>query len=365
MAAPTPQTFRVSHGLACHCINDNMLIASGPCIPASSMAIQNAAFNCVLGACPGESLGAVLAGASAICACEATATQQPTTTTEAPPDTTTTTEAPPDTTTTTTGPPPDTSSTEAPPDTTTTTTSGAPPGTTTTTSGGPPTDTSTCTTEAPPDTTTTEGPSTTCAPGTKQDCGPVASSAVPHCAKPCFDDAAPKVGCDATDYACQCQADKQSSLSAIVPACVATACPPASIPAVLAGASSVCACANAAPTPGPGCTQPTETTSEEPPCTTETETEEPPFTTETETEEPTCTTETGGNPPGGNPTETGGNPPGGSPTGGNPPGGEPTGGNPPGGEPTQPPTVTAGGARHEVGIVAGVFAAVWLAAIAL
>lgn len=347
-----------------HSIYHNMLIVSGPCIPASSMAIQNAAFACVTSACPIASLGAVLAGASAICACEATATQQPTTTTEAPPDTTTTTEAPPDTTTTTTtttGPPPDTSSTEAPPDTTTTTTSGAPPDTTTT-SGGPPTDSSTCTTEAPPDTTTTEPPSTTCAPGTKQDCGPVASSAVPHCAKPCFDDAAPKVGCDATDYACQCQADKQSSLSAIVPACVATACPPASIPAVLAGASSVCACANAAPTPGPDCTQPTDTTSEEPPCTTDTETEEPP-----------CTTETGGNPPGGNPTETetGGNPPGGSPTGGNPPGGEPTGGNPPGnsnppgGEPTQPPTVTAGGARHEVGIVAGVFAAVWLVAVAL
>ncbi|EGY22145.1 uncharacterized protein VDAG_03583 [Verticillium dahliae VdLs.17] len=91
-------------------------------------------------------------------------------------------------------------------------------------------------------------PPTTCAPPTAPDCGPVATSAVPACAQHCFLDAAPNVGCDATDYACQCEAEAQASLTQLLVPCVATACPPASLQAVITGASSVCACAAAIPT---------------------------------------------------------------------------------------------------------------------
>ncbi|KAM0334556.1 hypothetical protein ACHAQA_001586 [Verticillium albo-atrum] len=96
----------------------------------------------------------------------------------------------------------------------------------------------------------TTAPPTTCAPPTPQDCGPVATSAVPACAQPCFLQAAPNVGCDADDYACQCEAEAQASLTQLLVPCVATACPAASLQAVITGASSVCACASATPTGG-------------------------------------------------------------------------------------------------------------------
>ncbi|RDA92023.1 hypothetical protein CP533_0990 [Ophiocordyceps camponoti-saundersi (nom. inval.)] len=77
------------------------------------------------------------------------------------------------------------------------------------------------------------------------DCGAVASSAVPRCAQPCFSSYVPQVGCDITDYQCQCQPAAQQSLSQLLVPCVATACPPEAIPSVISGASSVCACASA------------------------------------------------------------------------------------------------------------------------
>ncbi|PTB46047.1 hypothetical protein M441DRAFT_114698, partial [Trichoderma asperellum CBS 433.97] len=69
------------------------------------------------------------------------------------------------------------------------------------------------------------------------------SSAVPSCAQKCFTSAAPNVGCDVQDYACQCKPAAQSSLTQLLVPCVATACPAASLQAVITGASSVCACA--------------------------------------------------------------------------------------------------------------------------
>lgn len=79
-------------------------------------------------------------------------------------------------------------------------------------------------------------------PGTTADCGPVASK-IPACAQPCFKSAAPKVHCDVTDYACQCKPDAQSSLSQILPACIATACPldSSTIASIKTAASSLCA----------------------------------------------------------------------------------------------------------------------------
>ncbi|KAM0279371.1 hypothetical protein ACHAQH_004636 [Verticillium albo-atrum] len=94
----------------------------------------------------------------------------------------------------------------------------------------------------------TTAPPTTCAPPTAPDCGPIATSAVPACAQPCFSQAAPNVGCDVNDYACQCEAEAQASLTQLLVPCVATACPAASLQAVITGASSVCACAAAIPT---------------------------------------------------------------------------------------------------------------------
>ncbi|RCI15379.1 hypothetical protein L249_6565 [Ophiocordyceps polyrhachis-furcata BCC 54312] len=89
-----------------------------------------------------------------------------------------------------------------------------------------------------------EKPPTTEAP-CSADCGPVASSAVPRCAQPCFSSYVPQVGCDVADYQCQCQPAAQQSLSQLLVPCVATACPPEAIPSVISGASSVCACASA------------------------------------------------------------------------------------------------------------------------
>lgn len=193
----------------------------------------------------------------------------------------------------------------------------------------------------------TAGPGSSCKPGTK-DCGAVATSAVPQCAQKCFSAAAPKVNCDVSDYGCQCKPDAQASLTKLLVPCVATACPPASVAAVIAGANSVCACANAPA--GDDCSgsggQPTGGNGGQP------------------------TGGNGGQPTGGNGSQpTGGS--GGQPSGGNGGGGGGGGGGDNGGsgnqpQPTGPPVVAPGsGARFEISIVAAVFSATCLIAIML
>ncbi|KJZ76478.1 hypothetical protein HIM_04207 [Hirsutella minnesotensis 3608] len=108
-----------------------------------------------------------------------------------------------------------------------------------------------------------------CSTVTSAACGAVATSAVPHCAQSCFSSFVPKIGCDVSDYACQCQPEAQKSLTQLLVPCVATACPPAAIPSVIAGASRVCECATASPT-GDICG--TTTTQEPAPVLTRTET---------------------------------------------------------------------------------------------
>lgn len=96
------------------------------------------------------------------------------------------------------------------------------------------------------------GSGSSCKPAEKSDCAPL-TTLVPDCARPCFDDAGPEVGCDdPKDLACRCQADTQASLSQILVPCVASRCDAAALPSVIAGASSVCACATAAPVAGDG-----------------------------------------------------------------------------------------------------------------
>lgn len=74
-----------------------------------------------------------------------------------------------------------------------------------------------------------------------QECLSVALTAIPSCAQSCFLDDAPSIGCDSTDFACQCE--KEAALYAAVEGCVSTGCPEASFQAVIDGASSVCNCA--------------------------------------------------------------------------------------------------------------------------
>jgi hypothetical protein len=92
-----------------------------------------------------------------------------------------------------------------------------------------------------------------CVPGevTSADCLPVASSVVPECAQACFSSAAPDVGCEVNSFGCLCQEEAQASLSAILVPCVASRCAASQLTDVIAGASSVCECALAAPTAGP------------------------------------------------------------------------------------------------------------------
>ncbi|PNY29782.1 Uncharacterized protein TCAP_00303 [Tolypocladium capitatum] len=189
-------------------------------------------------------------------------------------------------------------------------------------------------------------------------CGAVASSAVPSCARKCFSSAAPSVGCSVDDYACQCQDTAQASLSQILVPCVATACPIDAIQSVIAGASSVCKCANA---PGGGnCGgKPTATGGET----------------------PTGSSTTGGNAgaplPSGSQTTSSGTEPScimqpTSGNGGTPPGvAQPTGGiggNPPGiggGGLTTPPVVVGSAGRWEISLMACVFGAFWAIAVAM
>lgn len=73
-------------------------------------------------------------------------------------------------------------------------------------------------------------------PARAADCASVALGAIPSCAQSCFLDGAPSVGCDGTDFACQCE--HEAKLYAAIEGCVSSGCPSASYQAVIDGASS-------------------------------------------------------------------------------------------------------------------------------
>ncbi|KAI5465334.1 hypothetical protein BGZ63DRAFT_419909 [Mariannaea sp. PMI_226] len=173
------------------------------CQPDAQSSLSQLLIPCVATACDSNQLPSVIAGASSVCACAT-----------------------------------------APPPAGACTTGGSGSGT----QSQPPSRTNTET--QPTKTGSQGGASSTCPDATTQDCGPVATSAVPSCAQKCFTSAAPKVGCAVDDYACQCESEAQASLSQLLIPCVATACDSNQLPGVIAGASSVCACASAAPTGG-------------------------------------------------------------------------------------------------------------------
>ncbi|KAH6606949.1 cell wall manno [Trichoderma cornu-damae] len=279
-------------------------------------------------------------------------------------------------------------------------------------SGSQPTGGSTA--EPPPTTARpgTSGSASNCQPVPVQTCDSVASSAVPKCAQACFTSAAPGVGCDVHDYGCQCKPDAQASLTQLLVPCVATACPAASLQAVITGASSVCACASASPTfvaPGTCATGhssgggsggsgssggPSNTGSNGSPTTTGGGGASPTCSSKAldcgaiaSTAVPslcacaTGPTGSGCGGSGGSGSSTGGNgsQPTGRPTGGNgggESGSEPTGGeggsggngggNGGGSQPTGPLTVPpSAGSRLEMSLVAGIFAVGWAMAVVL
>ncbi|PHH92366.1 hypothetical protein CDD83_7744 [Cordyceps sp. RAO-2017] len=251
------------------------------CEPASKEAILVTAQGCVMG-CGMDQVLAAIDGGSAICDCVATATPPSVPVfTSAEPVYTTPPTLPSETSTPTqhtdsSAPPKETSKLPPYANTTAPTTqsfqppaqSSAPPDSTQTqstvrvvSSASPDRPPTSCLSEGSGESTaTSEGPVTSslvggtttapCVPGSKSDCGAIATSAVPKCAQECFSSNVPKVGCDVTDYACQCQPAAQQSLSSFLVPCVATACPQAAIPSVIAGASQVCACATAPPSGG-------------------------------------------------------------------------------------------------------------------
>lgn len=65
------------------------------------------------------------------------------------------------------------------------------------------------------------------------DCTSLAISLIPSCARPCFINAAPTLGCAALDFACQCH--QQAALHAAVESCVASSCSPSDQQNVLDG----------------------------------------------------------------------------------------------------------------------------------
>ncbi|KAK2608104.1 hypothetical protein N8I77_006737 [Diaporthe amygdali] len=74
-----------------------------------------------------------------------------------------------------------------------------------------------------------------------QDCINVALTAIPGCAQNCILNGAPSIGCQGTDFSCQCA--QSAALFAAVEGCVQTACPSASYQAVIDGSDQVCNCA--------------------------------------------------------------------------------------------------------------------------
>ncbi|KND86985.1 hypothetical protein TOPH_08372 [Tolypocladium ophioglossoides CBS 100239] len=323
------------------------------CQCKSSSAIQNAAFNCVSSGCGLATGVQVLQSVSALCSCVSASPTTPCSSQATPTGSSAPGTTPDGTATSTTAlwikPPTGTelqnvTATQSVPCTTPTGVSSEHGGEKTQTVG--------------------KGERQTCVPGTKANCGPVASSAVPSCAQKCFSSAAPSVGCSVDDYACQCQDKAQSSLSQILVPCVATACPPDAIPSVIAGASSVCKCASAPG--GDNCGgQPAKTGGESP-------TGSQPTGGNNGVPQPSGSENpTGGNggSPAGSPQPTGGKQPsGGSGSGGNPTGEQPTrnGGRPiPATQPTTPPVVVSSAGRYEISLMVCVFGAFWAVAVAL
>ncbi|KAL1850733.1 hypothetical protein Daus18300_012811 [Diaporthe australafricana] len=74
-----------------------------------------------------------------------------------------------------------------------------------------------------------------------QDCINVALTAIPGCAQNCILNGAPSIGCQGTDFSCQCA--QSAALYAAVEGCVSSACPSASYQAVIDGSEQVCDCA--------------------------------------------------------------------------------------------------------------------------
>ncbi|KAK0667192.1 hypothetical protein QBC41DRAFT_141309 [Cercophora samala] len=73
------------------------------------------------------------------------------------------------------------------------------------------------------------------------DCLSVALVAIPDCAKTCFLEQAPSVGCDGLDFVCQCK--KQAAFYSSVEACVVDACEASEYEKVIDGVGTVCECA--------------------------------------------------------------------------------------------------------------------------
>ncbi|KAJ6446719.1 Histone-lysine N-methyltransferase [Purpureocillium lavendulum] len=285
------------------------------CQCSKSVDIQGAALACVTNGCGLNTALQVVSSVQALCSCVTASPTTPCTSATA------STTAPGSSTATGTG------SGSAPPTTTgqtspTASSGSTGKGSTGTGSTGP-------ITSSP---ATTGTPTSSC--GAKADCGAVASSAVPSCAQQCFASGAPKVGCAVTDFSCQCQPAAQQSLSSILVPCVATACPASVLPNVIAGASSVCACALA---PGGSCGVGTATTTVVKTGTT---------TVPCSTSKSKSASGTGSPCPGCTGTKT-------------------TGGGGGSSAPSKSVPVTASAGRTELSIVAAVFASFWAVAVAL
>lgn len=80
-----------------------------------------------------------------------------------------------------------------------------------------------------------------CGVAVAQDCINVALTAIPACAQNCILNGAPSIGCQGTDFSCQCA--QSAALYAAVEGCVSSACPSASYQAVIDGSDEVCGCA--------------------------------------------------------------------------------------------------------------------------
>lgn len=72
-----------------------------------------------------------------------------------------------------------------------------------------------------------------CGVAVAQDCINVALTAIPGCAQNCILNGAPSIGCQGTDFSCQCA--QSAALYAAVEGCVSSACPSASYQAVIDG----------------------------------------------------------------------------------------------------------------------------------
>ncbi|KLU85728.1 hypothetical protein MAPG_04748 [Magnaporthiopsis poae ATCC 64411] len=68
-----------------------------------------------------------------------------------------------------------------------------------------------------------------------EDCVALALKVIPSCAQTCFLTGAPTIGCQGTDFQCQCK--NQPKLMAAVEGCVQKSCPPESYQAVIDGGS--------------------------------------------------------------------------------------------------------------------------------